>query len=98
MLYKIVDFLARQHTILINVLRAQLGASGIVKAQGPAGVNSLLVLVREAQKAVPVHECSVPQTNIAECDMLVYEIEKDMLDGTVMMRLLNGSQGPQLCA
>lgn len=53
MLHKTRDLLVRQRTMLINALRAHLGEYGIVKAQGPAGVNSLLTLVQDALGAIP---------------------------------------------
>ena len=59
-LHKNRDLLVRLRTMLINAVRAHLGEYGIVKAQGPAGVNSLLALVIEAQDAVPVNARSGP--------------------------------------
>ncbi|CCW19630.1 Mobile element protein [Sphingobium indicum BiD32] len=83
MLHKTRDLLVRQRTMLINALRAHLGEYGIVKAQGPAGVNSLLALVQEAQDAVPVHAQSALRSIVAQFHALVREIghlEKQILD------------------
>lgn len=69
--------------MLINALRAHLGEYGIVKAQGPAGVNSLLALVQEAQGAVPVHAQSALRSIVAQFRTLAKEIghlEKQILD------------------
>lgn len=75
MLHKTHDLLVRQRTTLINALRAQVGEYGIVKAHGPAGVNSLLALVLEAQDAVPVYAQSVLRSIVAQFHGLVREIE-----------------------
>ena len=83
MLHKTRDLLVRQRTMLINALRAHLGEYGIVKAQGPAGVNSLLALVQEALDAVPPHSRSALQSIVAQYHALVREIEhlvKQILD------------------
>lgn len=83
MLHKTRDLLVRQRTMLINALRAHLGEYGIVKAQGPAGVNSLLALVQEAQDAVPAHAQSALRSIVAQFHALVREIghlEKQILD------------------
>ena len=74
MLHKTRDLLVRQRTMLINALRAHLGEYGIVKAQGPAGVNSLLALVQEAQDAVPVHAQSALRSIVAQFHALGREI------------------------
>ncbi|MFZ1828389.1 MAG: IS110 family transposase [Candidatus Competibacteraceae bacterium] len=74
-LYKTHDLLVRQRTMLINALRAHLGEYGIVKAQGPAGVNSLLALVQEALDAVPTHARSALQSIVAQYRALLREIE-----------------------
>jgi transposase len=83
MLHKTRDLLVRQRTMLINALRAHLGEYGIVKAQGPAGVNSLLALVKEAQDAVPVHAQSALRSIVSQFHALAKEIghlEKQILD------------------
>lgn len=83
MLHKTRDLLVRQRTMLINALRAHLGEYGIVKAQGPAGVNSLLALVQEALDAVPPHSRSALQSIVAQYRALLREIahlEKQILD------------------
>ncbi|WP_430386275.1 IS110 family transposase [Blastomonas fulva] len=83
MLHKTSDLLVRQRTMLINALRAHLGEYGIAKAQGPAGVNSLLALVQEAQDAVPVHAQSALRSIVAQFHALAKEIEhleKQILD------------------
>lgn len=74
MLHKTRDLLVRQRTMLINALRAHLGEYGIVKAQGPAGVNSLLALVQKAQDAVPVHAQSALRSIVAQFHALAKEI------------------------
>jgi transposase len=83
MLHKTRGLLVRQRTMLINALRAHLGEYGIVKAQGPAGVNSLLALVQEAQDAVPVHAQSDLRSIVSQFHALAKEIghlEKQILD------------------
>jgi len=83
MLHKTRDLLVRQRTMLINALRAHLGEYGIVKAQGPAGVSSLLALVQEALDAVPVHARSALQSIVTQYRALLREIEhleKQILD------------------
>lgn len=55
MLHKTRDLLVRQRTMLINALRAHLGAYGLVKAQGPAEVTALLALVHEARDVMSAH-------------------------------------------
>jgi len=83
MLHKTRDLLVRQRTMLINALRAHLGEYGIVKAQGPAGVKSLLALMLEAQDAVPAHARSALRSIVAQFHALVREIEhleKQILD------------------
>lgn len=83
MLHKTRDLLVRQRTMLINALRAHLGEYGIVTAQGPAGVNSLLALVQEAQDAVPVHARSALRSIVAQFHALAKEIghlERQILD------------------
>lgn len=60
-----------------------LGEYGIVKAQGPAGVNSLLALVQENLDAVPTHAGSALQSIAAQYRALLREIEhlaKQILD------------------
>lgn len=82
MLHKTRELLVRQRTMLINALRAHLGEYGIVKAQGPAGVKSLLALMLEAQDAVPAHARSALRS-VAQFHALVREIEhleKQILD------------------
>jgi transposase len=82
-LHKTRDLLVRQRTMLINALRAHLGEYGIVKAQGPAGVNSLLALVQETQAAVPAHAPSALRSIVAQFHALATEIghlEKQILD------------------
>lgn len=93
-LHKTRDLLVRQRTMLINALRAHLGEYGIMKAQGPAGVNSLLALLQEAQDAVPTHARSALQSIVAQYRALLCEIEhleKQILDwhrhGEVSQRL-----------
>jgi transposase len=49
MLHKARDLLVRQRTMLINALRGHLTEFGLVAAKGPAGVQSLLAVVEEAQ-------------------------------------------------
>lgn len=83
MLHKTRDLLVRQRTMLINALRAHLGEYGIVKAQGPAGVHSLLALVQEKQDTVPDHARSALRSIVAQFHALVREIEhleKQILD------------------
>lgn len=83
MLHKTRDLLVRQRIMLINALRALLGEYGIVKAQGPADVNTLLALVQEAQDAVPVHARSALRSTVAQFHALAKEIghlEKQILD------------------
>lgn len=83
MLHKTRDLLVRQRTMLINALRAHLGEYGIVKAQGPAGVNALLTLVQEALDAIPAHARSALCSIVAQFWALVREIEnleKQILD------------------
>lgn len=81
MLHKTRDLLVRQRTMLINELRAHLGEHGIVKAHGPADVNSLLPIVQEARDAV--HARSALRSIVAQFHALVREIEhlgKQILD------------------
>lgn len=69
--------------MLINALRAHLGEYGLVKAQGPASVNSLMVLVLEAQDTVLVHARSALRSIVAQFHALAREIEhleKQILD------------------
>jgi len=83
MLHKSRDLLVRQRTILINALRAHLGEFGIVKVQGPAGVNSLLALVQEAHDAEPVHAQSTLRSMVAQFrarDKEIEHLEKQILD------------------
>jgi len=83
MLHKTRDLLVRQRTMLINALRAHLGEYGIVKAQGPAGVSSLLALVQEALGAIPAHArsalCSIV-TQFRALDREIDHLEKQILD------------------
>jgi len=81
-LHKTCDLLVRQRTMPINALRADLGEYGIVKAQGLAGVNSLLALMQEAQDAAPVHAQSALRNIVAQFHTLAKEIghfEKQIL-------------------
>lgn len=83
MLHKTRDLLVRQRTMLINALRAHLGEYGIVKAQGPAGVKSLLAVMLEAQDGVPADACSALRSIVAQFHALVRDIEhleKQILD------------------
>ena len=83
MLHKTRDLLVRQRTMLINALRAHLGEYGIVKAQGPAGVKSLLALMLEAEDAEPAHARSALRSIVAQFHALAREIEhldKQILD------------------
>ena len=74
MLHKTRDLLVRQRPMLVNALRAHLGEYGIVKAHGPAGVNSLLALVQEAQDAVLVHAQSSLRSLVAQFHALAKKI------------------------
>lgn len=82
-LHKTRDLLVRQRTMLINALRTHLGEYGIVKAQGPAGVNSLLALMLEAQDGVPADARSALRSIVAQFHPLVRDMEhlkKQILD------------------
>ncbi len=48
MLHRVVMFLIRQRTQLINSLRAHLAEIGLVAVAGADGLNSLLIIVRDS--------------------------------------------------
>lgn len=84
MLRETRDLLVQQRTMLINALHAHLGEYGIVKAQGPIDVNSLLALVHEEKDAVSLHGRSALGSIVAQFHALVRDIEQleqQILDG-----------------
>ena len=52
-IFRTRDLQARQRTQLINAIRGQLTESGLITAKGPANLPKLLVLVDEAESALP---------------------------------------------
>ncbi len=76
MLHKVRDLLVRQRTMLINALRGHLAEFGILAAQGPAGVKTIIAQFQADQDSLPDLARSAIRRLIGQIEEVAEEVKK----------------------
>jgi transposase len=88
MLHRSRELLVRQHTMLVNALRAHLAEFGVVMKQGKAGAAAVAALVEDAENntlSLPMREALLPlveqlrhtEERVARLERLIVEWHKN---------------------